>query len=200
VVTQAETARQSTTRDKTFIDIHHRFIQLSIIRQPNPGGSVYCNDELAAAIVSQDRPAPLICQLLLCRYTAAMRFILSIVFILPLIGQAADIQLQSTISCISDESSLRGRHRQSASPKNSEQAKSRFSEWMMAENFDAGKSKVRFTWKPRGIKGPSIGIDTTDKAHNLIRIRSQTRSSLIVVSSASNPFSTESHITNFYFD
>ena len=128
-----------------------------------------------------------------------MRFILSIVFILPLIGQAADIQLQSTISCISDESSLRGRHRQSASPKNSEQAKSRFSEWMMAENFDAGKSKVRFTWKPRGIKGPSIGIDTTDKAHNLIRIRSQTRSSQIVVSSASNPFSTESWTFVFNF-
>ena len=118
--------------------------------------------------------------------------ILGFLLTLPLTAGAADIQLQTTISCISDESSLRGRHRQSDSQKNSDQAKSRFSEWMMAENFDAGKSRVRFTWKPRGLKGPSIDIETTDKAHNLIRIRSQTRNSLIVVSSASNPFSTES--------
>ncbi|KPK30578.1 MAG: hypothetical protein AMJ66_09300 [Betaproteobacteria bacterium SG8_40] len=140
-----------------------------------------------------------ICQRLLYRYTAAMRFILSILILLPFATHAADIQLQSTISCISDNSSLRARHRQSQSQKNSEQAKSRFSEWLMAENFDAGKSKVRFTWLPRGIKGPSIGIETTDKAHNLIRIRSQTKSSLIVVSSASNPFSTESWTFVFNF-
>jgi hypothetical protein len=128
-----------------------------------------------------------------------MRLILSILLGLPLTLNAADIHLQSTISCVSDESSLRGRHRESTSQKNSEQAKSRFSEWMMAENFDAGKSKVLFTWQPRGIKGPSIRIDTTDKAHNLIRIRSQTKSSLIVVSSASNPFSTESWTFIFNF-
>ena len=128
-----------------------------------------------------------------------MRIILSILLLSPLTLYAADIQLQSTISCISDESSLRGRHRQSESQKNSEQAKSRFSEWMMAENFDAGKSRVRFDWQPRGSKGPSIHIDTTDKAHNLIRIRSRTKSSLIVVSSASNPFSTESWTFVFNF-
>ena len=125
---------------------------------------------------------------------------LGLLFLLPcLLVEAADIQQQSTITCISDESSLKGRHRQSESQKNSDQAKSRFSEWMMAENFDAGKSKVRFEWQPRGDKGPSIKIDTTDKAHNLIRIRSRTNSSLIVVSSASNPFSTESWTFVFNF-
>lgn len=128
-----------------------------------------------------------------------MRLILVILLALPFSAGAADIYLQSTISCISDESSLRGRHRQSDSQKNSDQVKSRFAEWMMAENFDAGKSKVRFTWQPRGSKGPSIAIETTDKAHNLIRIRSQTTSSLIVVSSASNPFSTESWTFVFNF-
>jgi hypothetical protein len=105
---------------------------------------------------------------------------------------AADIQLHSSISCISDESSLQGRHRQVQAQKNSEEAKSRFAEWMMAENFADGKSKVGFVWQPRSDKGPKISIETSDKAHNLIRIRSQTRHSLIVVSSASNPFSTES--------
>jgi hypothetical protein len=132
-----------------------------------------------------------------------MRLLCLLLLALPCLAPAADIQLTTTISCISDESSLRGRHRQSESQKNSEQAKSRFSEWMMAENFDAGKSKVRFEWQPHGgkagSKGASIKIDTTDKAHNLIRIRSQTKSSLIVVSSASNPFSTESWTFVFNF-
>ncbi len=121
-----------------------------------------------------------------------MRFILVILCLLPLQLQAADIKLQSSISCVSDESSLKGRHRQSESNKNSDKAKSRFSEWMMLENFADMRSRVSFVWKPRGDKGPSIKLETTDKAHNSIRIRSYTRNSLIVVTSASNPFSTES--------
>jgi hypothetical protein len=128
-----------------------------------------------------------------------MRFILIIVLLIPLSSYAADIKLQSSISCISDESSLKGRHKQSDSRKNSDQAKSRFAEWMMLENFADMRSKVSFIWKPRGDRGPSIELETTDKAHNLIKIRSYTRSSLIVVTSASNPFSTESWTFAFNF-
>lgn len=128
-----------------------------------------------------------------------MRLILTIILLLPLSGHAADIKLQNSISCISDESSLKGRHKQSDSHKKSDQAKSRFSEWMMLENFADMKSKVSFVWKPRGDEGPSIELETNDKAHNTIRIRSYTRSSLIVVTSASNPFSTESWTFAFNF-
>jgi hypothetical protein len=115
-----------------------------------------------------------------------MRFILTIILLLPLLASAADINLQNTISCISDQSSLQGRHREYPSRNSSEKAKSWFSEWMMMENFGDMKSKV-------------IKIETTDKAHNLIKIRSRTNSSLIVVSSASNPFSTESWTFVFNF-
>ena len=128
-----------------------------------------------------------------------MRILCIPLLLIPLALPAADIQLANSIACISDESSLKGRHRQSESQKNSEQAKSRFSEWLMAENFDAGKSRIRFEWKPHGPKGPGIEIHTSDKAHNLIQVRSQTRHSLIVVSSASNPFSTESWTFVFNF-
>ena len=128
-----------------------------------------------------------------------MRFILAAILLLPSIAPAADINLPSVISCISDQSSLQGRHQRLATGNSADTAKSRFSEWMMAENFADGKSKLRFDWKPTGSKGPSIKIETTDKAHNLIKIRSRTRSSLIVVSSASNPFSTESWTFVFNF-
>ena len=128
-----------------------------------------------------------------------MRFFVTTILLLPSIVPAADMNLQSSISCISDQSSLQGRHQKLLTGHSSDKAKSRFSEWMMAENFADGKSKLRFTWKPTGSNGPSIKIETTDKAHNLIRIRSHTKSSLIVVSSASNPFSTESWTFVFNF-
>lgn len=128
-----------------------------------------------------------------------MRFILAFLLLLPVSVQPANIKLQNTISCISDQSSLQGRHKEYSARNNSEEAKSRFSEWMMAENFGDRKSKVSFVWKPKTDKGPSIQIETSDKAHNLVKIRSYTNSSLIVVSSASNPFSTESWTFIFNF-
>ena len=133
-------------------------------------------------------------------YTARMRFILTILLLLPALTQAASIKHQSSISCISDKSSLQGRHKEFVARKNSEKAKSWFSEWILSENFGNMKSKIFFTWKPKTPEGPAIDIETTDKAHNLIRIRSQTRNSLIVVSSASNPMSTESWTFVFNFE
>ena len=128
-----------------------------------------------------------------------MRIILATALLLPGLLQAANIRHQSAISCVSDKSSLQGRHQEYNARKNSEKAKSWFSEWMLAENFGDMKSKIDFVWNPRGSKGPEIKIDTTDKPHNLIKIRSQTKNSLIVVSSASSPFSTESWTFVFNF-
>ena len=129
-----------------------------------------------------------------------MRIILSILLLLPAWTQAASIKDKSSITCISDQSSLQGRHKEFVARKNSEKAASWFSEWMMAENFGNMKSKVYFTWKQKTPKGPAIEIETSDKAHNLIQIRSQTKNSLIVVSSASNPLSTESWTFVFNFE
>ena len=128
-----------------------------------------------------------------------MRFLLAIV-LLPGLAQAANIRQPTAITCISDQSSLQGRHKDYHARKNSEKAKSWFSEWMMAENFGNMRSKIHFDWKPDTPKGPAIEIDTSDKAHNLIQVRSQTKSSLIVVSSASNPLSTESWTFVFNFE
>ena len=127
-----------------------------------------------------------------------MRIILALL-LLPLAATAADIKRQNLISCVSDQSSLQGRHKEYSARNNSEKAKSWFSEWMMKENFGDAKSKVSFVWRPSGDKGPSITIETTDKPHNLIKIRSMTKNDLIVVSSASSPFSAESWTFSFNF-
>ena len=128
-----------------------------------------------------------------------MKWLFLSLYLLPMVSTAANINHNNSIACIIDGSSLKGRHREYDAEKHSEQAKSRFSDWLMAENFNDQKSKVKFIWKPKTEKGPALEIFTTDKAHNLIRVRSQTRHSLIVVSSASNPFSTESWTFVFNF-
>jgi hypothetical protein len=129
-----------------------------------------------------------------------MRFILTFVLLAPALAQAASIKQQSAITCISDQSSLQGRHKEYVARKSSEKAKSLFSEMLLAENFGNMRSKIHFTWRPKTASGPEIDIETTDKPHNLINIRSYTRESLIVVSSASSPFSTESWTFVFNFE
>ena len=117
--------------------------------------------------------------------------LLGLVFLPTLLG-AANIKQVTTISCISDDSSVNGTHRDSDSDKNPEKINSWFSEWLFAENFSQIKSKIKFVWTPRTEKGPKIEIITNEKSHNSIRLRSYTKNSLIVVSSASSPFTTES--------
>ncbi len=129
----------------------------------------------------------------------AMKLLLLLLYLMSMTVNAANINHDNSIACISDESSLKGKHRQYDGQTNSEKAKSRFAEWLFAENFSEQKSKVKFIWKPKTEKGPDIEIITNDKSHNLIRVRSQTKSSLIVVSSASNPFSSESWTFIFNF-
>ena len=129
-----------------------------------------------------------------------MRPVLALLLLLPLTVPAADITRQSEITCLSDESNLLGRHKDYQARKNSEKAKSWFSQWMMAESFGDAKSRIKFIWTPRSNSGPKIEIETTEKPHNLINVRSKTRNSLIVVSSASSPFSTESWTFVFNFE
>ena len=120
--------------------------------------------------------------------------------LLPFSVPAADITQQNVIYCVSDESSLQGRHKEYLARKNSEKAKSFFSQMLLAENFGDMKSKITFVWKPRTDRGSEIDIETTEKPHNLIKIRSKTKNSLIVVSSASSPFSAESWTFVFNFE
>jgi hypothetical protein len=122
----------------------------------------------------------------------AMKYLIIGFFLLPGLLSAANIKQTTTISCISDSSSVNGTHRDSDSSNSADKARSWFSEWLFAENFSEIKSKIKIIWTPRTEKGPSIEIITNEKAHNSIKLRSYTKNSLIVISSASSPFTTES--------
>lgn len=71
--------------------------------------------------------------------------------------------------------------------------------WFMMENPGGFKSKVEFEWYPRTKRGPQLKIITNEKSHNLIRVRSKTKDSVIAVTSASSPMTTESWSFSFNF-
>ena len=121
-----------------------------------------------------------------------MKVLLFGLILIPSLLNAANIKQATTISCISDSSSVNGTHRDSDSQKQSEKAGIWFSEWLFAENFSEIKSKIKLVWKPVTEKGPLVEIITNEKSHNSIKLRSYTKDSLIVISSASSPFTTES--------
>lgn len=118
-----------------------------------------------------------------------IRTTLALALLLSQNAWSADIARQTTITCISGESNSIGRRTETVEDSNT-----RIADWIMKENFGDAKSKVIFFWTPKSEKGPKIALETTDKPHNMISIRSRTESSLIVVSSASNFYSAESWI------
>lgn len=121
-----------------------------------------------------------------------MKLMILSLLIWPIFAEAANFKVANSIACISEESNLLGRHSNAKSESQADDARTRFSEWLFAETFGDGRSKLRFNWTPTGDNGPTIEIITNEKPHNLLKIRSHTRHSLIFVTSASNPFSTES--------
>ena len=122
-----------------------------------------------------------------------MRIIFVLLLLLQQSAFAADIAVKNSISCVSEESQSIGRRLQTTD------ADTQILKWNMKENFGNGHSKVKITWIPQSDNGPVIKLVTTDRPHNLERIRSRTKSSLIFVTSTSNFYSAESwtFIVNF---
>ncbi len=117
-------------------------------------------------------------------------FVLVLLFSLPAAG--ADIASKSKITCVSDESRLLGRKIETTNDESSNAVEKRIANWIMKETFGAKKSKIVLSWTPKSNGGPKISLQTTDRPHNLISIRSLTDSSLIFVTSTSNFYSAES--------
>ena len=118
----------------------------------------------------------------------------------PILAARYDINNQTYISCVSEDSSSRAQFADYEGDAKSNRIRSWFSKWLFGENKNTLKSKIDFTWRPKTDKGPQIKIITNEKPHNLISIRSKTRESLIVVSSASSPMTTESWTFSLNFN
>ena len=114
--------------------------------------------------------------------------------------KAFKIESRTLISCISDERITQARVQESDDDNNSDRARSFFTQWLFGNNKNQTKSRVSFLWEPKTDKGPAIEIITNDKSHNLVSLRSRTKESLIVVSSASSPMTTESWTFSLNFN
>lgn len=119
---------------------------------------------------------------------------------MPAYAARYDINHQTYISCISEDSSAQTKFAEYEGPEKSSRIRSWFSKWLFGENKNPIKSQIDFAWHPKTEKGPEMKIITSEKPHNLISIRSKTKESLIVVSSASSPMTTESWTFIFNFN
>ncbi|MGI9316937.1 MAG: hypothetical protein ACR2QW_06370 [bacterium] len=134
---------------------------------------------------------------------ATLRLVTGILFCLltiPAFAARYDINNQTYISCISENTSSQAQFAEYEGDAKSSRIRSWFSRWLFGENKNTLKSQIDFAWRPKTDKGPQIKIITTEKPHNLIAIRSKTKESLIVVSSASSPMTTESWTFSLNFN
>lgn len=112
---------------------------------------------------------------------------------LPAQADMDRIDQRTHVTCKSNDSSARARFADYDGPEKANRVRAWFSQWLFGDNRNKTRSKVEFLWKPKsGDTPPSIRIITNEKPHNLIQLRSRTKESLIVVSSASSPMTTES--------
>ncbi len=110
------------------------------------------------------------------------------------------IHSRTYVNCVSENSSAQAKTSKSDSETNPDKARSFFAEWLFGNSKNTKKTEVSFNWKPKTDRGPVVEIISTDKDHNLISVRSITKESVIVVSSASNSFTTESWTFVFNFN
>ena len=132
---------------------------------------------------------------------------MSLVLVLLLAGgfplnavYAASLHNSTYISCTSKENSALAQVAEDDSNGRSDRVRSWFVNWLFAENKNPIKSKVDFVWRPSQKGNQRIKIITTEKPHNLISLRSKTKESLIVASSASSPITTESWLFTLNFN
>ncbi len=115
-------------------------------------------------------------------------------------SHSLEINTHSRVKCISEETSVQAKMIEIDDESNPNRARSWFTQWLFGNNKNSTPSKLVFMWYPQTDQGPKIKIITNDKSHNLISIRSKTKESLIVVSSASNPLTTESWTFSINFN
>jgi len=128
---------------------------------------------------------------------------LVLILVIPLAANdtiAASIDDPTYIRCISEENSALAQVSDDGIEGRSNKVRSWFVNWLFAENKNTIKSKVDFLWQPRKRGFKQFQIFTTEKPHNLISLRSKTRESLIVASSASSPITTESWLFTLNFN
>ena len=112
---------------------------------------------------------------------------------------AADLEFGADIICIENE--FRSLTNQDAytGDKKAIKINSWFSDWLFNDDNYAKNATVTFDWTPWTVNGPVLKIMADDRSHNLTRLMSRTKDSLIAVTSASDPLTAESWLFSLNF-
>ena len=136
-----------------------------------------------------------------------MQIIKSFVFLgtllccLPVNSAIYNINTPAYISCTSDETAELIRIGEYEGDNAGDQLRAHFFKWVFDKTEKNLKAQIEFIWKPKTNAGPKIEIITEDETyHTFVSVRSKTKNSIIVVSSASRVDTVVSWLFTFNFN
>ena len=116
-------------------------------------------------------------------------------------GGVYDIDSPAFISCTSDETAELIEIGEYEGDDSGDKLRASFFKWVFDKVDNNQKLQIDFVWRPKTDKGPLIEIITKDEDyHTFVSVRSKTKNSIIVVSSASRVNTVVSWLFTFNFN
>lgn len=128
-------------------------------------------------------------------------FLAIIFYWLPVNSAVYNINNPAYISCTSDETAELIRIGEYEGDNAGDKLRAHFFKWVFDKVDNNLKAQINFVWQPKTKTGPKIEIITTNEDyHTFVTVRSKTKNSIIVVSSASETDTVVSWLFTFNFN
>ena len=116
-------------------------------------------------------------------------------------GGVFDVNMPAFISCTTDETVELIKIGEYEGDNQADKLRAVFFKWVFDKVEKELKAKIDFIWKPNTQNGPQIEIMTKDETyHTFVAVRSKTKNSVVVVSSASRINTVVSWLFTFNFN
>ena len=124
-----------------------------------------------------------------------------ILYGLPVNAAIFDINSPAFISCISDETAELITIGEYEGDDAGDKLRAAYFKWVFDKVDNNYKAQIEFVWTPVTDKGPQLEIITNDESyHTFVSVRSKTKNSIAVVSSASRVNTLVSWLFTFNFN
>lgn len=135
------------------------------------------------------------------RLFTRLLFLGIVIYCLPVNAAIFNINTPAYISCISDETAELVKIGEYEGSNSGDKLRANFFKWVFDKVDHDLKAQIDFIWKPKTKTGPKIEIiDKNEDYHTFVSVRSKTKNSIIVVSSASESNTVVSWLFTFNFN
>lgn len=124
-----------------------------------------------------------------------------VVYGLPVNAAIFNINTPAYIICISDETAELITIGEYEGDEAGDKLRAAYFKWVFDKLDNNLKAQIEFAWTPKTDEGPKLEIITNDESyHTFVTVRSKTKNSIVVVSSASRVNTVVSWLFTFNFN